>query len=171
MKLKENITGNKAIYDTEFELTNDQENLIVSFTAYHASLNSYSDIYNDELYNGNVVEIFIQTNDKNKYFEIEVAPNNANFLALITNDGVSFKGELIPNNFVKSYVDIKNDIWKTKILVPLKEIEANNLKEIKYNAFRIDTDNEITNKHLFAISPTKCGTFHKMESFIVYTIK
>ena len=52
--------------------------MIFEFSAYDSSLNSFSNIDNDELYNGDVVEVFLDLGDE-VYYEFEVAPNGASF--------------------------------------------------------------------------------------------
>ena len=42
--------------------------------------------------------------------------------------------------------------------------------ENKLNAFRIETDGERLEKHLFALNPTLCNSFHKSEFIKKVTI-
>jgi len=170
MKLLNNNTGLKADYETELEVKEEGDNLVFSFASSHPSLSSYSNIYNDDIWSGDVVEIFISTNNHDKYLELEVAPNNTKFLALITNDGKSFKGEFINDCFFESTSIVENDVWKVEIKLPKSKVYISENNEIKFNAFRIDTDGEEPNKHLFALSPTMLPSFHKLYAFIKYKI-
>lgn len=167
MELKENITGQKAIYKTEVDIKINGEYLEVNYASHHPSMNSYSNIYNDAIYNADAVEIFLTTKEDDRYYyEIEVAPNNTVFLAEIYNDGNSFKGTLIDKCFVKTSSKEENGVWLVNMLIPLKEVGYDPKIGIKYNLFRIETDGEKPNKHLFSLSPTLCGSFHKKEAFI-----
>lgn len=160
MLLRENITGEKACYKTEFKFRKGLKNLVFKYKAYNSSFNSYSNKYNDELYRGDVCELFIKYGKENHYYEIEVAPNGATFLADIENINGIFKGELINECFVKTSAVIKDDYYEVTISVPKSFIKT---KKIEFNAFRIDTDGVKSDAHLFALHPTLCGSFHKSE--------
>lgn len=160
MLLKENITGEKACYKTEFSYRKCYKYLRFTFKAHHSALNSYSDKYNDELYKADVCELFIRYGKENHYYEIEVAPNGATFLADIENINGNFHGNLIDDCFIKTTSKIKKDSYTVKILIPKSYIKT---RKIEFNAFRIETDGERPEKHLFALHPTLCGSFHKPE--------
>lgn len=166
MKLKDNKTGQKALYDTDLNIEiKDGNTLIATFVCNHASNYSFSNKYNDDIYCGDVVELFLQTDRKDQYYEIEVAPNNAHFIAIITNDGKSFSGERLSDDFVESSSKFDGSIWRCVITIPLNKINYSKEKGIYFNAFRIDTDGGERDKHLFSLYPTLCGSFHKMDSF------
>lgn len=160
MLLKENITGQKACYKTKFKYRRCYKYLYFSFKAYHSTFNSYSGKYNDELYKADVCELFIKYGKENHYYEIEVAPNGATFLADIENIDGNFKGTLIDKCFVKTKAKIAKDHYIVRILVPRHYIKT---KKIEFNAFRIETDGIKPEAHLFALHPTMCGSFHKPE--------
>lgn len=167
MELKENITGQKAIYKTEANIEIKDGYLEVNFISHHPSMNSYSNKYNDCIYNADVVEIFLSTKeDKKYYYEIEVAPNNTVFLSEIYNDGKSFSGSLIDECFIKTSSKEENGKWLVNILIPLDKVGYDPKRGIEYNLYRIDTDGEKPNKHLFSLNPTMCGSFHKRNSFV-----
>lgn len=160
MILKENTTGKKACYKTKFKFRKCCKYLCFTYIAHHSSLNSYSDKYNDELYKADVCELFIRYGKENHYYEIEVAPNGATFLADIENINGDFHGALIDKCFIKTSAKIKKDTYIVRILIPKEYIKTN---KIEFNAFRIETDGEKPEKHLFALHPTLCGSFHKPE--------
>ncbi len=160
MLLKENKTGKEACYKTKFRFKKSRNYLRFSFVAHNSALDSYSDKYNDELYKADVCELFIKYGKKDHYYEIEVAPNGATFLADIENKNGRFHGTLIKNCFVKTKAKAKKDYYKVKMLIPTSYIKTN---KIEFNAFRIETDGEKPEKHLFALHPTMCGSFHKIE--------
>ena len=61
---------------------------------------------------------------------------------------------------MKAKAKIKKKKYIVKIEIPREIIPT---KNIKFNAFRIDTDGGKENAHLFALHPTLCKTFHKKE--------
>ena len=69
MLLKENKTGSKACYKTQFKYRKSLNYLHFSYKAHNSSLDSYSDKYNDELYHGNVCELFIRYGKENHYHQ------------------------------------------------------------------------------------------------------
>ena len=156
--LKENITGNKACYKTLFKFKKGIKHLHFRFDAFNSTFNSYSNKYNDNLYQADVCEIFIRYGKENHYYEIEVAPNGTIFLADITNINDKFSGNLLSECFVKAYAKICKNKYIVKISIPKNIIRTN---PIEFNAFRIETDGEAPEKHLFALHPTMCSSFHK----------
>lgn len=160
MKLLDNFTSKKACYKTKFKFHKNKKYISFKFVAYDSKFFSFSDKYNSELYRGDVCEIFINYGETNHYYEIEVAPNGAVFLADIINDGHSFKGTLIEKCFIKTSVITHKKNYVVKIKIPREYIKTDH---IEFNAFRIDTDGGKENEHLFALHPTMCETFHKKD--------
>lgn len=160
MILRDNITGLQSSVKTEFSIEQKGKHLICLFKAYDSSLTSHGDKDNDELYRGDVVEVFLDIGEPNSYLEIEVAPNGKKFVANIINKEIHF----IDNNFVKSKVEIQNNDYFVTIDIDLTKL--NILKPIKYNAYRIETKGIKENYLLLAASPTMCDTFHVRDSFI-----
>lgn len=164
-ELKENVKGTTSKYKTLFDIKIENNELVATYHSYESSLESFSDIYNSEIWRGNVVEIFIDVGRKNKYFEIEVAPNGTMFLAEITNINGAFSGEFIDECFVKSNVLTLEHEYITEIRVPLLSIGVTDLKQVKINAFRIENENN--GQYLMSLNPTLCETFHKPECFLL----
>ena len=160
MILRDNITGLESSVKTEFSIEQKGKHLICLFKAYDSSLTSHGNKDNDELYRGDVVEVFLDIGEPNSYLEIEVAPNGKKFVANIINKEIHF----IDNNFVKSKVEIQNNDYFVTIDIDLTKF--NILKPIKYNAYRIETKGIKENYLLLAASPTMCDTFHVRDSFI-----
>ena len=168
MKLKENITGQKAIYDTVISFEIKDMVIYLDFVARHSSLFSFSDKYNDALYNGDACEIFVDYGNKTHYIDIEVAPNNTLFIALVkkTDKSLTF----LDSNFVESKTEKYLDGYKASLKIDLKALDKD-VESIKYNIFRIETDGGTANAHLFALNPTLCGTFHVQEKFLETIVK
>lgn len=156
--LFENIKGQKKEPLTEFSYERNNNLLHVHFKAYDSTLFSYSSVDNGELYNGDVVEIFLDFGEES-YLEIEVSPNGKKFVATILNMAITF----IDDGFFKHQVKVDGNNYYVDMEIDLNRF--NNPKKIKYNAYRIEVypDKRIT---LMAVSPTLCETFHVRNKFI-----
>ena len=159
--LKENTTGKEACYKTIFKFKKGLKYLRFSFKAFNSTFNSYSNKYNDPIFNGDVCEIFIRYGKENHHYEIEVAPNNTIFLADITNINDKFSRQLIEKCFLKTSTKILKNKYFVKIKIPKSKIKTS---KIQFNACRIETDGEKPEKHLFALHPTMCDSFHINKS-------
>ena len=168
-ELKNNRTG-KDIKEflTEVEVIKTEKELIFDFVCKNSKFFSACNEYNGPVFDGDVCEAFICTEEDYWYYEIEVAPNNCVFLNKIHNLGVGeYEPYPIDENFVKSEVEFLSDTdYRVKFSVPLDKINYNPEKGIKYNLFRIETEGGFTDKNLLALNPTLCDTYHKFESFV-----
>ena len=156
--LLDNRTGKESSAKTELFLHRRNNHLLCQFIAYNSSLNSYSEKDNDELYKGNVVEIFLDVNEKDSYLEIEVAPNGAKFVANIVNGKINF----INNKFVKTTSLIEGNTYKVNLDINLSKYD---FEKIKFNAFRIETKKIKQDYILEALFPTLSNTFHDRSKF------
>ena len=163
-ELKENITGQKAIYKTLLNIEKQDNVLVFEFYASHCSFYSASNKFNDPIYNGDVVEVFIKTKENNHYLEVELAPNGTLFIGDIFNDGKSRVLTMLENKGIIAETKKNNRDLMAKLIIPYKKY--NIPEDIEFNAFRIDTDDGKVNAHLFALNPTLCKTFHKPEAFV-----
>lgn len=161
MKLKENIKNGLVKYQTDFNMERKAEELIFKFHAYNSAFYSAGNKYNDAIYQGSVVEIFITYGKENHYYEVEVAPNGTAFLADIKNINGKFETILIDDCFIKTETVISGNDYEVTIHFPLDKIKT---ESPKFNAFRIELANNQQN--LYALNPTMCDSFHKMEAFI-----
>lgn len=125
--------------------------------------------YNRPLYEGDIVEVLITLEEKNRYLEIEVNQNNANYCAIIDNkDG--FKEitiNLLTENPIKSTVNIMKNKWTCDILIALDKLYELGLNPTKtfLNAHRQDFDKD-GNLRLYSLSPTYSDTFHRTDAFV-----
>ena len=158
-RLVDNRTGKDIKPETFVSYEVKDGNLIFDFIAHNSSLNSYSNIDNDKLYNGDVVEVFLDVGDE-FYYEFEVAPNGATFVATILNREITF----IPNSFFKEEVEVVGSDYKVKMIIDLTKLGK--VKQVKFNAFRIETKGKRPNYILQALSPTLSETFHDKNAFI-----
>lgn len=155
---------------TTVEVVRTKTHLIFDFYCKNSKLFSFDHKYNAPIYQGDVCEAFICTSgDITDYYEIEVAPNNCQFLCKIKNNGnnnLILLPILEQDNFLESNVEIIGNDYKLKFSVPLDKIGYDEKVGIKYNAYRIETEGGITDKNLLALNPTLCNTFHVPEKFI-----
>lgn len=159
--LLNNFTGKIASPKTSFNVTNRGTSLVFSFVAEESSLFSYSKKDNDDLWKGCVVEVFLDLGDKDFYYEFEVAPNGAIFVAKKYPDHLEF----IKSNFFKSSVTVNDNIYKVNMEVDLSKLKVSNI--VRYNAFRIENETaKEKSNNLEALSPTLCDTFHIRDKFI-----
>ena len=161
MLLKENTINDKVTHKTELDIKKVGNSLFFSFYAEDSSFYTVGEKYNDNLYDGDVVEIFITYGLANHYYEIEVSPNGLVFLADIENINGKTKINFIDKSFVKTKVEIIDNNYKVEISLPLNKIKT---ERPLFNAFRIERMNN--KQYLYALNPTMCHSFHKMEYFI-----
>ncbi len=143
---------------------------------------------NSALFNQEVFEIFISPGEEasERYWEIEINPNNALFVAKVNNKyktDKTFNLELIENEAAKIehqvIKDRKNNVWKGHIKIPLHLIQDPNKQDNKVfrmNLFRIISKEDQKNPQwlnnaqnsTFACwnsSLTETPNFHKPDSF------
>lgn len=161
MLLKENTNNGHVLHPTELSVRRENDYVVFTFVAKRSSFYSAGNKYNDPLYDGSVVEVFIDYGKANHYYEVEVAPNGAVFLADIENINGKTLINCLDNCFVKTDVKIDGDAYTATIKIPLEKIKT---ERPKVNAFRIEfVDNK---QYLYALNPTLCDKFHRMEYFI-----
>ena len=161
MKLKECTKNALVKHQTDFNVERKGNELIFKFHAYDSAFYCAGNKYNDSIYEGSVVEIFITYGKDNHYYEVEVAPNGTAFLADIENINGNFKTFLIDDCFIKAEVNVVGNDYEVAIRFPLEKIKT---ESPLFNAFRIEfVDNK---QNLYALNPTMCGSFHRMEAFI-----
>ena len=160
--LLKDINGGKPKFVTEFIHSSNQNYLIFQFKALNSSLTSFSNVYNDDIWRGDVCEVFLADGKVNTYYEVEVAPNETLFFGKIhfEEDGTRVLTKL-DNPGVSAKVYTYEDSYEVYLVVP-KSLFKN---EIYFNAFRLETEGLEQEKNKFALFPTYCETFHKPESF------
>lgn len=159
VRLFDNRTGEIGVPETLLSFERNDNLLSFSFEAFDSSLNSYSNIHNDKLFNGDVVEVFLDFGDE-FYYEFEVAPNGATFVAKILNRQIIF----IDDSFFTASASINGNSYKVTMNIDVSKLKHN--ANIKFNAYRIETKGIKSDYILQALSPTLCDTFHMREKFI-----
>lgn len=166
--LKDNFTGKEAVYKTVVDVNRTGDAIKFDFVCENSTRHCPYEGFNAPLYTGDVVEAFVCLDKTRKnYFEIELAPNGSAFIAKVTYRGKKdFDCDFVKENFLTSTVTPTESGYLASFSVPLKAIGYKDGDEIVYNAYRIDTDGKYRDKHLFALNPTMCDTFHCPEYFI-----
>ena len=175
-QLKDNRTGkDRPEFNTELNIYYTDTHINFEFYAKNSKCFCVSEEYNHEHADGgDVCEVFICADDsKTKYYEVEIAPNGAEFLYLMTYKGFDYEIDQpildmqpIEKSFLNSKVEIVDDGYKVKFSIPLDKVWLNDKGCVVMNAFRIETEGGIPDKNLFALSPTMCSKFHHPEFFI-----
>ena len=159
--LKDNLTGKPSPIWTKFSIIRDNHHIRCSFEAHDSSLNSFSNTDNDELYKGDVVELFLDIGEKDAYLEIEVAPNGAKFVANIINRKIN----LLNPDIIKSTSVIKENNYFVDIDIDLSKFKV--IEPIRFNAYRIETKGIKRDYILLAVNPTLTDSFHVRDRFIL----
>ena len=157
--LRNNFDSSKAMPKTILRVKKENNFLIFKFKATNSYLYSFSNENNSDLWKGSVCEVFLDLGD-DFYYEFEVAPNGANFIAKIRNRKIEF----FDCDFFTSKAIIKGKMYRVIMAVDLNKL--GNPKQIKYNAFRVETKPNEKEQILSALNPTLCETFHVKEKFI-----
>lgn len=156
----------------------DNKYLTFKFDCKNSRLFSANDKRNSNIYDGDVCEAFICTGeDVNVYYEVEVSPNNCQFLMKMTNLGTEINGDKVKlnikkepvsdeDNFLISKVEKNGSDYKVEFSLPLDKIGYDEQIGIRLNAYRIETEGGETNKHLLALNPTLVPSFHIPEKFV-----
>ncbi|MGI6713841.1 MAG: hypothetical protein ACOX3K_02130 [Bacilli bacterium] len=158
--LQDSRTGGEPQVKTLVSFRREADVLIYKIKAFDSSLNSYSEIDNDELYRGDVVEVFLDLGDPDFYYEFEVAPNGATFVAKKYHDHLEF----IKKDFFFAKSKIEGDDYEVEIRIDLTAFA--DYQNIKHNVYRIETKGIKSNYILLALEPTLCDNFHVRNKFI-----
>lgn len=158
--LKNNFNGNVANPKTIVKIVKKDNKIVFNFEAYNSSLFSYSNENNSDLWRACVCEVFLDLGD-DFYYEFEVAPNGANFVAKIKDRKITF----FEQDFFSSEARIEDDNYFVTMTIDLDKI-GYNPKYFKYNCFRVEVDPNKKEQNLSALNPTLCGTFHVRDKFL-----
>lgn len=175
-KLKNNRTGKDIPeFETDLEITFDETHINFEFYSKNSKFFCVSDKYNAALADGgDVCEVFICIDEsKTKYYEVEISPNGAEFLYLMTYKGFDETIDEpllievpIEKSFLNSKVEIVGNDYKVNFSIPLDKVWVNRKGCVVLNAFRIETEGGIPDKNLLALNPTLCNKFHHPEFFV-----
>jgi len=170
--------GGEPQEKTEARLIWDDDNLYIAFICQDGDLvSAYAD-HDQPLYQGDVVEIFLEMNqDPLAYAELEINPRNARFDGLVLADRVKADRKLIlaynPKSF-RSHCRIENDSseqnpagnWTTEVAIGFRDLGMNSspgvASKIKLNLYRLNKGKK--GNEVSAWFPTGGGC-HKPECF------
>ena len=163
-KLKDNY-GLAVENETDFSVSIENNVLKLLFVAYDGSIVSKGTAYNDKLYEGDTMEIFLTLGKKNRYLELEVNPDGIKYAGIVTNNGsisIEYLGEC-PFEAITSRLP---NGWQTEMFIPLNNLYPLGFdkKNAYFNLFRQDFQGKKLN--LYALNPTLKPTFHDVESFL-----
>lgn len=160
------MDGSDAIYNTALEITEKENVLHFTFYAEHSTCFCPHHCYNDIHSEGDACEILIGTDPERKvYYEIEISPENKLMIAKMTYCGTDEKGypvlqiDFKKDCFVKSNVTRTENGYIAELSFDKRKIFTGD-GDVYFNAYRLDTDGEVMDKHLFALFPTMQGKFH-----------
>ena len=157
--LRNNFNGKLASPKTLFNVEVVNNQLVFDFEAKDSCLYSFSKANNSDLWKACVCEVFLDLGD-DFYYEFEVAPNGATFIAKIRNRAI----EYFDCDFFLSKSAIKDNKYSVTMYIDLAKL--GNPKSVRYNAFRVETKPNEKKQNLSALNPTLCETFHVREMFI-----
>ncbi len=164
--LLENKKGGKAVYETALTVKETEGAYVFSFEAKHSAAYCPYEKDNDKLWLGDVCEVFIgDESDPGHYYEIEIAPNGAAFFGWVRNPDGNFSVTFPSFDGFSYRAEQKGESYEVQIVLS-KKIITWPLERIVFNAFRIETDGGVPEKHLFALNPTLSGSFHTLGFFV-----
>ena len=157
--LSDNFDGQKANPQTLFDIERKRDKLLFHFIAQESCLYSFSKENNSDLWRGCVCEVFLDLGD-DFYYEFEVAPNGATFIAKIKDRKITF----FDCDFFVSEAKVEGNTYSVTMQIDLAKLS--NPPFIRYNAFRVETRPNEKEQNLSALNPTLCETFHIRDKFI-----
>ncbi len=170
-RLYECKTGKEPFSETLFVCSEDKNNYYFKFNCQQKYSYPKHKEYNAPLYEGDIVEVMLSLENKNKYLEIEVNQYNAKYCVLIENkDG---KGDISIEKLDKSlfcslsFERQKDSRWIVYISLPKKQLSALGWRAdtCYINAHRQDFDKS-GKLRLYSLNPTLSDTFHCVDAFI-----
>ena len=174
-QLKNSRTGESIPeFLTEVDVTFTEKEICFDFFCKNSQMFSASNEYNGNIFDGDVVEVFICTDQtRTNYYEIEIAPNGVEFLVNMTYKGIDevedepiLEEKPVEKSFLNSKVEILGNDYRVKFSVPLDKVWYDEKRGVILNIFRIETEGGETDKNLLALNPTLCDKFHHPEFFV-----
>lgn len=172
-QLKDCRTGGEAIYPTTVEITEQGGVLNVKFVAEHtAYFCPHHGTYNAIHSEGDACEVLIGSDPKREtYYEIEISARGDLMLAKMGYGGVGEGGEpildigFVENCFVRGQVTRTETGYIAELSFKKEDIMTGE-GEVYFNAYRLDTDGEQMDRHLFALNPTMRPKFHAPDYYV-----
>lgn len=164
-KLKDNY-GGAVRNETEISVSFKNDGLKLLFICYDRDIISKGRSYNDKLYEGDTVELFLTLGDKNRYLELEVNPDGITYACVVENDGSDLKMNYLSVAPFFATTKRKSFGWTSEWEIPLVSLYPLGFRRDNayFNIYRQDFQGQ--DLCLYALNPTMKSTFHDVESFI-----
>ena len=174
VKLRENITGHEAPKATEVKLWLEGGAVKFLFECTDNVIISRGKKFNDKLYEGDVVEFFLTLGSREKYLELEVNPDGAEYAVIVVNEGGMGNFKLYPfdSSPFTSLTERTPNGWRSEWSIPLENLTAIGwTKDCSFcNIYRQDYSGDGT-LALYAFNPTYSETFHLPASFVPFGVE
>ena len=123
--LKDNFSGKEPKKVTEVTFFSKDDSLKLLFICFDSDIISKGKSYNDRLYEGDVVELFLTLGERNRYLELEVNPDGVEYAGVVENDG---KGGIsityIPDSPFVSKTERTEYGWTSEWEIDLKNLKT-----------------------------------------------
>jgi hypothetical protein len=139
--------GSPANFETLVELTYNLNGLRIGFECRENNFTDQNTMKkdNDPLYDQEVFEVFIAAGegDPEKYFEIELNPNNAIWIGKMANPSLGLSNVVIEKMLstsevkISHAVQIKGNTWSGFIEIPWKLLSDSPINQLRLNFYRI----------------------------------
>lgn len=153
------VGGKAALWRTESALK-------VLFSVFDNDIISYGTEYNEPLWKGDTAELFITLGRRNRYLELEVNPDGVGYAAAVENREGEFELEFLREAPFGWTAKRTETGYESEWTIPLEKLEALGF-DSKNGYFNLYIqDYSAGELRLYALSPTKCGSFHRPEAFL-----
>jgi len=165
--LKDCISGKYHNKHTTFSAAYNEEGITFNFNCEDDDIFSTMTKFNDNIFDEDVVEVFISTDgDLKKYFEIEISPLENVLQLKVKNDlNGHFSIEYLLNDVIKRTIIKDSKGWKAEFFIPFTLLETTAKKGDKwlFNAYRIDRNG--AGRNFYALNPTFKAEYHHPKYF------
>ena len=162
--LRENLSGAEADVCT-FSCTLSEQEAVFFFDVRDDELVSPFRTDNEDIWKGDAVEVFLSPDgSKERYFEAEVSPYGVRFWGEVTFAGGEKRLKKLPPPFTAAVRRTARG-YTAELHFPPSALAGFDGARALFNAFCIDTRLDGAQR-LYALSPTRCATFHRPEAFI-----
>lgn len=157
-------TGEKgASVTAEYTLTS----LKLLFYAYDGDIISYGKAYNEPLWKGDTVEMFVSLGRDDRYLELEVNPDGITYAAAVENEGDGKFGlEFLDEAPFEATVERVADGYVSRWNVPVENLKKLGFdpENAKFNLYM--QDYRADGLKLYALNPTLKDSFHVVSAFL-----
>ena len=152
-----------ASVTAEYTLTS----LKLLFYAYDGDIISYGKAYNEPLWKGDTVEMFLTLGRDDRYLELEVNPDGITYAALVENEGDGrFRLEFLDETPFEATAERVEDGYVSRWNVSVERLKKLGFdpENAKFNLYMQDYCAD--GLKLYALNPTLKDSFHVVSAFI-----